>query len=158
MATQVSDIKVYRNGSWHSLRGQKIYANGAWREFKSGCGVYKGGVWYTLIPTSSTTSVVVYVAPTVAEDKDGNMTWHFTVSSDPDVLSESDITVEGSVTMSDTGVYNISLTATADEYSVDTGIPYAEDVTIERVDLSAAASNENYTVSDVVFTGVYNIE
>ena len=55
---QVTDIKVYRNGSWHSLRGSRIFRNGSWQTLSVGSGIYKNGVWYTLKPLDWTLKVL----------------------------------------------------------------------------------------------------
>ena len=148
----VNDIKIFKNGQWLSLRGQKVYTGNAWRVFKAGDKVFHNGEWYEIAPV-----VAVYISPTVAENKDGERFWFFTIGTDPDILMESEVTIEGSVTMSDTGAYNVSVTANGDEYSVNTGIPYVEGVTIERTNLTATFSNTSYIVGEVTFTGVYNL-
>ena len=152
MATRVSDIKIYRSGRWHSMTNTRYYVNGAWHSFKSGDKIYHNGEWYEVAPV-----VAVYITPMVAENKDGEPYWFFTISTDPDILMDSDVTIQGSVTMSDTGAYNVDITATADQWSVNTGIPYVEGVTITRTDLTATFSNTSYIVGKVTFTGVYNL-
>ena len=146
----VSDIKIFKNGQWLSLRGQKVYAGNAWREFKTGCGIRYGGQWHTLSATS--VDIVVYLSPSVRD-----MTWHITVATEPDVLStyEAEISVEMTITMSDGNVYNvISGTANGDNQYIDTSIPYVEGVDISNLQATATSSNENYTISEVIFTGM----
>jgi hypothetical protein len=152
MAVKVSDIRVYRYGQWHTMVNSRVYDGTAWRTFKSGDKIFHNGEWYEVAPV-----VAVYISPTVAENKDGERYWFFTISTDPDILMDSDVTIQGSVTMSDTGAYNIDTTATADQWSVNTGIPYVEGVTITRTDLTATFSNSSYIVGKVTFTGVYNL-
>lgn len=153
----VSDIKIFKNGQWLSLRGQKVYAGNAWREFKTGCGIRYGGQWHTLSATS--VDIVVYLSPSVRENKDGAMTWHITVATEPDVLStyEAEITINMTITMSDVNVYNVSGTADGDNQYIDTSIPYVEGVDISNLQATATSSNENYTISEVIFTGMYNL-
>lgn len=153
----VSDIKIFKNGRWLSLRGQKVYAGNAWREFKTGCGVRYNGQWHTLSATS--VDIVVYISPSVRENKDGVMTWHITVATEPDVLStyEAEISVEMTITMSDGNVYNASGTANGDNQYIDTSIPYVEEVDISNLQATATSSNANYTISEVIFTGMYNL-
>ena len=148
----VNDIKIFKNGQWHTMVNSRVYDGTAWRVFKSGDKVFHNGEWYEIAPV-----VAVYISPMVAENKDGERFWFFTIGTDPDILMESEVTIEGSVTMSDTGAYNVSVTATADEWSVNTAIPYVEGVTISRTDLTATFSNTSYIVGDITFTGVYNI-
>ena len=152
MATKVSDIRVYRYGQWHTMVNSRVYDGTAWRIFKGGDKVFHNGEWYEIAPV-----VAVYISPTVAENKDGERFWFFTIGTDPDILMESEVTVEGSVTMSDTGAYNVSVTANGDEWSVNTGIPYVEGVTIERTDLTATFSNTSFIVGEVTFTGVFSL-
>lgn len=152
MAVKVSDIKVYRYGQWHTMVNSRVYDGTAWRVFKAGDKVFHNGEWYEIAPV-----VAVYISPTVAENKDGELYWFFTIGTDPDILMDSDVTIQGSVTMSDTGAYNVDVTATADQWSVNTGIPYVEGVTITRTDLTATFSNISYIVGEVTFTGVYNL-
>lgn len=154
----VSDIKIFKNGQWRSLRGQKVYAGNAWREFKTGCGVRYNGQWHTLSATS--VDIVVYLSPSVRENKDGVMTWYITVATEPDVLStyETEISVEMTITMSDGNIYNnVSGTANGDNQYIDTSIPYVEGVDISNLQATATSSNENYKVGEVVFTGMYNL-
>lgn len=154
----VSDIKILKNGQWLSLRGQKVYAGKAWREFKTGCGIRYGGQWHTLSATS--VDIVVYLSPSVRENKDGVMTWYITVATEPDVLStyETEISVEMTITMSDVNIYNnVSGTANGDNQYIDTSIPYVEGVDISNLQATATSSNANYTISEVVFTGMYNV-
>ena len=154
MATKVSDIRVYRYGQWHTLVNSRVFDGTAWRIFKQGDGVFYKGEWYVV-----SQAVSVYISPTVAENKDGELYWFFTISTDPDIIStyDSEVTIDGSVTMSDTGAYNVSVTANGDEWSVNTGIPYVEGVTIERTDLTATFSNTSYIVGEVTFTGVFSL-
>lgn len=152
MSIKVKDIKIYRSGRWHPMTNTRYYVNGAWKPFKAGDSIYHKGEWYEIAPV-----VAVYISPTVAENKDGERFWFFTIGTDPDILMESEVTIEGSVTMSDTGAYNVSVTATADEWSVNTGIPYVEGVTITRTDLTATFSNTSYIVGDITFTGVFSL-
>ena len=152
MTVKVSDIRVYRYGQWHTMVNSRVFDGTAWRIFKQGDGVFHNGEWYEIAPV-----VAVYISPTVAENKDGERFWFFTIGTDPDILMESEVTIEGSVTMSDTGAYNVSVTANGDEWSVNTGIPYVEGVTIERTNLTATFSNTSYIVGEVTFTGVYNL-
>lgn len=153
----VSDIKIFKDGQWLSLRGQKVYAGNAWREFKTGCGIRHEGQWYTLSATS--VDIVVYLSPSVRENKDGVMTWHITVGTEPDVLStyEAEISVEMTITMSDGNVYYVSGTADGDNQYIDTSIPYVDGVDISNIQATATSSNENYKVGEVVFTGMYNV-
>ena len=148
----VSDIKIFKNGQWLSLRGQKVYAGNAWREFKTGCGIRYGGQWHTLSATS--VDIVVYLSPSV-----GDMTWRITVAAEPDVLStyEAEISVEMTISMSDGNVYYVSGTADGDNQYIDTSIPYVEGVDISNLQATATSSNANYNISEVVFTGMYNV-
>ncbi len=148
----VSDIKIFKNGQWLSLRGQKVYAGNAWREFKAGCGIRYGGQWHTLSATS--VDIVVYLSPSVRD-----MTWHITVTTEPDVLLtyEAEISVEMTITMSDGNVYNVSGIADGDNQYIDISIPYVEGVDISNIQATATSSNENYTISEVIFTGMYNV-
>lgn len=157
MAIEVKDIKIYRSGRWHPMTNTRYYVNGAWRPFKAGDSVYHNGEWYTL---TTKTTIVVYLSPSVRENKDGAMTWHITVATEPDVLStyEAEISVEMTITMSDGNVYtNVSGTADGDNQYIDTSIPYVEGVDISNLQATATSSNENYTISEVVFTGMYNL-
>ena len=153
----VSDIKIFKDGQWRSLRGQKVYAGNAWREFKTGYGIRYGCQWHTLSATS--VDIVVYLSPSVRENKDWVMTWHITVATEPDVLStyEAEISVEMTITMSDGNVYNVSGTADGDNQYTDTSIPYVEGVDISNLQATATSSNANYTISEVIFTGMYNL-
>lgn len=152
MAVRVSDIKIYRSGRWHPMTNTRYYVNGAWRTFKSGDKIFHNGEWYEVAPV-----VAVYISPTVADNKDGELYWFFTIGTNPDILIDSDVTIQGSVTMSDTGAYNVDVTANGDEWSVNTGIPYVEGVTIDRADLTATFSNTSYIVGEVTFTGVFSL-
>lgn len=157
MGVNVSDIKVYKDGAWHSLRGQKVRYGNEWKTFTDGCGVRADNQWYVLASTSI--GVVVYVSPSVAENKDGEIYWHLTIGTEPDVLSSylSDVTITGTIMMSDTSTYTIEVTATGDTPSVNTGIPYVEGIVIQSVELGATLSNSNYYVSEVTFTGMFNL-
>ena len=53
---EVSDIKIYKNGSWHTLRGSRILNNKSWHTLNAGSGIYKNGVWYTLKPLAFSVS------------------------------------------------------------------------------------------------------
>lgn len=44
----VKDIKVYKNGKWESLIGQRIFYNGKWVKIKSGFGINYNGMWMVL--------------------------------------------------------------------------------------------------------------
>lgn len=153
----VSDIKIFKDGQWLSLRGQKVYAGKAWREFKTGCGVRYNGQWHTLSATS--VDIVVYLSPSVRENKDGVMTWHITVGTEPDVLStyEAEISVEMTITMSDSNVYYRGGSVDGYNQYIDTSIPFVEGVDISNIQATATSSNENYTISEVIFTGMYNL-
>lgn len=151
MAVEVSDIKIYRAGRWHSMTNTRYYVNGAWRPFKKGDSIYHNGEWYTL---TTKTTIVVYLSPSVRD-----MTWHITVGTEPDVLStyEAEISVEMTITMSDGNVYYVSGTADGDNQYIDTPIPFVEGVDISNLQATATSSNENYKVGEVVFTGMYNV-
>lgn len=153
----VSDIKIFKNGQWRSLRGQKVYAGNAWREFKTGCGIRYREQWHTISSTS--VDIVVYLSPSKIANKDGIDMWHITVATSPDVLStyEAEISVEMTITMSDGNVYYVNGTADGDNQYIDTSIPYVEGVDISNIQATATSSNENYTISEVIFTGMYNL-
>lgn len=156
MAVEAADIKIYRSGRWHSMTNTRYYVNGAWRPFKKGDGIFHNGEWY-VVTTKET--IVVYLSPSVRENKDGVMTWHITVGTEPDVLSsyEAEISVEMTITMSDGNVYYIGGSVDGDNQYIDTSIPYVEGVDISNLQATATSSNANYTISEVIFTGMYNL-
>ncbi len=48
---EVSDIQVYKNGAFHTMRDQKVFRNVAWQSLGVGSGVRKGEDWYVLCNT-----------------------------------------------------------------------------------------------------------
>ena len=156
MATEVSDIRVLRFGTWHTMVHTRVFDGTDWRIFKKGDGIFHNGEWYVV---SSKETIVVYLSPSVRENKDGVMTWYITVAAEPDVLLtyEAEISVEMTISMSDGNVYNVSGTADGENQYIDTSIPYVEGVDISNLQATATSSNENYIVSEVVFTGMYNL-
>lgn len=156
MATEVSDIKVLRYGTWRTMVHTRVFDGTAWRIFKQGDGVFYKGEWY-VVTTKET--IVVYLSPSVRENKDGIMTWHITVGSEPDVLLtyETEISVDMTITMSNGNVYYVSGTADGDNQYIGTSIPYVDGVDISNLQATATSSNANYTISEVIFTGMYNL-
>ena len=156
MAIEVKDIKIYRSGRWHPMTNTRYFVNGAWKPFKAGDSIYHNGEWYTL---TTKVSIVVYLSPSVRENKDGAMTWHITVGSEPDVLLtyETEISVDMTITMSNGNVYYVSGTADGDNQYIDTSIPYVDGADISNLQATATSSNANYTISEVIFTGMYNL-
>lgn len=153
----VSDIKIFKNRQWRSLRGQKVYAGNAWREFKTGCGIRYEGQWHTLSATS--VDIVVYLSPSKLENKDGIEMWHITVATVPDVLSpyKAEISVDMVISMTNGDVHYVDGTVDGDNQSINTNILYDGEVEISNIQATATSSNENYTISEVVFTGMYNL-
>ena len=141
---QVSDILIKKDDKWHSMRGSMIQVSGTWREFKDGCGVYHGGEWHTL--KSDSVTVDVYISIAAAINREGLYSWHLTVNSSPDVITtgECDITIEGSIFMSDTAVYNINLTTTIDNEQIDTHIPHIDGIEPSGINLGVSFSNDTY--------------
>lgn len=156
MATEVSDIRVLRFGTWHTMVHTRVFDGTDWRIFKKGDGIFHNGEWY-VVTTKET--IVVYLSPSVRENKDGVMTWHITVGTEPDVLStyEAEISVEMTITMSDGNVYYTGGSVDGDNQYIDTSIPYVEGVDISNLQATATSSNANYTISEVIFTGMYNL-
>jgi hypothetical protein len=141
---QVSDILIRKDNKWHSMRGSMILINGEWKTFKEGCGIYHNGTWHTL--KRSNITVDIYISLSVAENREGIQCWHLTVSATPDVITtgECDITIEGSISMSDTAVYNINLTTTIESERIDTHIPYTEGIEPSHIDVGVSFSNDSY--------------
>lgn len=156
MAVEVADIKIYRSGRWHPMTNTRYFVNGAWKPFKAGDSIYHNGEWYTL---TTKTTIVVYLSPSVRENKDGVRTWHITVATDPDVLSsyEAEISVDMTITMSDGNVYYKGGSVNGENQYIDTSIPFVEGVDISNLQATATSSNANYTISEVIFTGMYNL-
>lgn len=44
----VTDISVYKNGHWQSMRDQSVWKDGKWNTLGVGSGVYKSGTWHLL--------------------------------------------------------------------------------------------------------------
>ena len=114
---------------------------GTWREFKTGFGIYHNGQWNVIKATAIT--VDVYISLSVAENREGTLSWHIVVSSSPDVLTMGDSD------MSDTATYNILLTATQDSQNIDTHIPYSEGVEPSSVQLGATFTSSLYSIGEI---------
>lgn len=49
MAVQkVKNIRVFINGKWETLIGQKVLKDNKWLTFTKNCGINKDGIWYVL--------------------------------------------------------------------------------------------------------------
>lgn len=156
MATEVSDIRVLRYGTWHTMVHTRVFDGIDWRIFKKGDGIFHNGEWY-VVTTKET--IVVRLTPSMRVMEDGVMMWRITVATEPEVLStyEAEISAEMTISMSDGNVYYVSGTADGENQYIDTSIPYVEGVDISNIQATATSSNENYKVGEVVFTGMYNV-
>ena len=146
---EVKDILINKQGKWHSLKNSMIMTGSTWREFKTGSGIYHNGQWNVIKATAIT--VDVYISLSVAENREGTLSWHIVVSSSPDVLTmgDSNIVIEGTIFMSDTATYNILLTATQDSQNIDTHIPYSEGTEPSSVQLGATFTSSLYSIGEI---------
>lgn len=151
MATiEVSEIYVAISGSWKAMRGQSVAQGGVLCTVGIGSGVAYGGNWCVLKTLAQ--PVTVYVSPMVTDSGNG-LTWHLTVSADPDIIGTgTSIAISGYMTMSDTSVYQIDITATLENPSVDTGIPYAEGIEVVGGQIGASFTAAGYYLESTVFT------
>lgn len=156
MAVEVADIKIYRSGRWHSMTNTRYFVNGAWQHFKAGDSIYHNGEWYRL---TTKVDIVVYLAVSQDTDKEGNQTWSILVSTVPEVLPtyETEIYVDMVISMTNGDVHYVDGTVDGDNQSINTNILYDGEVEISNIQATATSSNENYTISEVIFTGMYNL-
>ena len=122
---EANDICIAAGGAWKTLRGQAAASGGVLRTAGVGSGVAYNGNWCVL--KTLAIPVIVYVSPMVVDSGDGP-TWRLTVSSTPDIISMTNISISGYIAFSDTAVYEVSGTATLDNQSIDTGIDYVEGI------------------------------
>ena len=54
-----TDIKIYKNGTWLSMRGAKVWKSGAWRDFGA---VFASGDWNRIQGTQATTTGNIRIA------------------------------------------------------------------------------------------------
>lgn len=151
MATiEVSEIYMAVGGAWKAMRGQAVAQSGALRTVGVGSGVAYGGNWCVLKTLAQ--PVTVYVSPMVTDSGNGQ-TWHLTVSAEPDIIGMgTSIAISGYITMSDTSVYQIGGTATPENPTVDTGIPYAEGIDVVSGQIEASFTAAGYYLENTIFT------
>ena len=132
------------------------YAFSRWT--KNGAAATGAGVVYTYAPTGNDAWVAYFEKEPVrfgvicsVQPIDG--TWRISVSTDPDVLAETGVRIEGYMETAGGRGGSISGTATAENNVIDTGIPYVEgDDTVATASGGATATASGYTVGNIIWS------